>query len=63
MTAVRRRFAQESKSVLWREVIDTSKPITDVATAHGAGSEALRSWLGQYRKAHGDRNGTPLQRS
>ena len=62
MTAARRRFAQEFKSELCREVIGTSKPIKDGAIAHGVGSKAVRSWMGEYRKAHGDRNITPLQR-
>ena len=34
MTASRRRFAQEFKDELCREVISTSKPIKDVALAY-----------------------------
>jgi transposase len=37
MTAARRRFTQEFKDELCREVIDTSKPIKDVAIAYGVG--------------------------
>ena len=53
MTAARRRFTQEFKDELCREVINTSKPIKDVATAYGVGAETLRNWLGKYREANG----------
>ena len=45
MTASRKRFTQEFKDELCREVINTSKPIKDVATAYGVGPETLRNWL------------------
>ncbi len=53
MSATRRRFAQEFKDELCREVISTSKPIREVAEAYGVGPETLRSWLNKYREAHG----------
>ena len=53
MSASRRRFSQEFKDELCREVIDTSKPIKDVADAYGVGAESLRRWLIKYRQAHG----------
>ena len=53
MTATRKRFSQEFKDELCREVIDTSKPIKDVTTAYGVGPETLRNWLGKYREANG----------
>ncbi|TFC77118.1 IS3 family transposase, partial [Cryobacterium sp. TMS1-20-1] len=53
MTAARRRFTQEFKDELCREVITTSKPIKDVATAYGVGPETLRNWLNKYREANG----------
>jgi transposase-like protein len=34
-------------------VINTSKPIKDVATAYGVGPETLRNWLVKYREANG----------
>jgi transposase len=34
-------------------VIDTSKPIKDVAHAYGVGPETLRNWLIKYREANG----------
>ena len=40
MTASRKRFSQEFKDELCREVIHTSKPIKDVATADGVGPAA-----------------------
>jgi len=53
MSATRRRFAQEFKDELCREVISTSKPIKEVARAYGVGPETLRNWLHKYREAHG----------
>lgn len=53
MAASRRRFTQEFKDELCREVISTSKPIKDVATAYGVGPETLRNWLIKYREANG----------
>ncbi|MBG6215182.1 transposase, partial [Cryobacterium sp. CAN_C3] len=46
MTAPRRKFTQEFKDELCREVINTSKPIKDVA-------ETLRNWLNKHREANG----------
>ncbi len=53
MTASRRRFRQEFKDELCREVISTSKPIKEVALAYGVGPETLRNWLIKYREANG----------
>ena len=53
MAAARRRFTQEFKDELCREVINTSKPIKDVATTYGVGPETLRNWLNKYREANG----------
>ena len=53
MTASRKRFIQEFKDELCREVINTSKPVKDVAIAYGVGSETLRNWLVKYRGANG----------
>lgn len=53
MTASRRRFSQEFKNELCREVISTSKSIKDVAVAYGVGAETLRNWLHKYREANG----------
>jgi transposase len=53
MSVTRRRFVQEFKDELCREVISTSKPIKEVADAYGVGPETLRYWLQKYREAHG----------
>lgn len=53
MSATRRRFSQEFKDELCREVIETSKPIVEVAEAYGVGPESLRRWLISYREANG----------
>ena len=53
MTASRRWFSQEFKDELCREVISTSRPIKDVATAYGVGPETLRNWLIKFREANG----------
>ena len=50
---MRRRFTQEFKDELCREVIFTSKSINDVAVAYGVGPETLRNWLIKYREANG----------
>lgn len=53
MSVSRRRFTQEFKDELCREVISASKPIKDVAVAYGVGPETLRNWLNKYREANG----------
>jgi transposase len=52
MSASRRRFSQEFKDELCREVITTSKTIKAVATEYGVGTETLRNWLKKYREEH-----------
>jgi transposase len=52
MTASRRRFSQEFKDELCREVISTSKTIKAVAEEYGVGAETLRNWLKKYRATH-----------
>ena len=39
MSSTSRRFSQEFKDELCREVIDSSKPIKTVATEYGVGAE------------------------
>jgi transposase len=53
MSASRRRFTQEFKDDLAREVIDSSKPIVEVAKSYGVGAETLRRWVMKYRETHG----------
>ena len=53
MTTARRKFTQEFRDELCREVISTSKPIREVAESYGVGHETLRNWLIKYRDANG----------
>lgn len=50
MSATRRRFSQEFKDELCREVSDSSKT---VATEYGVGVQTLRNWLKKHDEAHG----------
>lgn len=59
MSSTRRRFSQEFKDELCREVIDSSKPIKSVATEYGVGAETLRNWLKKYRETHGGAEAEP----
>lgn len=52
MSVSRRKFSAEFKEELAREVIDSSRPVKDVATAYGVGAETLRRWVIKYREAH-----------
>ena len=52
MTAPRRKFTQKFKNELCREVINTSKPIKDVADAYGVGPETVRNWLIKHHPVH-----------
>lgn len=52
MSAPRRRFGQEFKDELCREVVSTSKTIKAVAEEYGVGAETLRNWLKKYRIRH-----------
>jgi transposase len=55
VSSSRRRFSQEFKDELTREVVDSSKPIVEVAKAYGVGPETLRRWVLKYREARGAR--------
>lgn len=57
MSTTCRRFCPEFKDELCCEVIDTSKPIKDVAEVYSVGAETLRRWLIKYRDAHGGTEG------
>ncbi|GAA5228805.1 hypothetical protein GCM10025778_33440 [Paeniglutamicibacter antarcticus] len=59
MSSTRRRFSQEFKDELCREVIDSSKPIKTVATDYGVGTETLRNWLKKYKEANGTAESEP----
>lgn len=53
MSRSRRSFSTEFKDELCREVIDSAKPISEVAKAYGVGDDSLRRWLAKYRDTHG----------
>lgn len=53
MSAPRRRFTQEFKDELVREVVETSESVRDVAEAYGVGTETLRRWVVKHREANG----------
>lgn len=53
MSRSRRSFSTEFKDELCREVIDSSKPVSEVAKAYGVGDDSLRRWLTKYRETHG----------
>ncbi len=50
---ITRGSPRSSRTSCADEVITTSKPIKDVATAYGVGPETLRNWLNKYREANG----------
>ncbi|WP_156520580.1 IS3 family transposase [Rhodococcus sp. EPR-157] len=60
MSRSRRSFSAEFKDELCREVIDSSKPISEVAKAYGVGDDSLRRWLAKYRDTHGSGEGSEL---
>lgn len=53
VTASRWRFTLAFRDELCREVISTSRPVKDVATAYGVSRETLGNWLIKYREANG----------
>ncbi|ORI14006.1 transposase [Rhodococcus sp. 1163] len=53
MSRSRRSFSAEFKDELCREVIELSKPISEVAKVYGVGDDSLRRWLSKYRDTHG----------
>ncbi|WP_425540509.1 transposase [Rhodococcus opacus] len=53
MSRSRRAFSTEFKDERCREVIDSSKPVAEVARAYGVGDGSLRRWLSMFRETHG----------
>lgn len=52
MSKNRRSFTPEYKEEAARLVIDTSRPIAEVAREIGVNEQTLRNWVSAYRKAH-----------
>ena len=52
MSKNRRSFTPEYKEEAAKMVIETSRPIAEVARAIGVNEQTLRNWVGAYRQAH-----------
>ncbi|EFC81329.1 transposase IS3/IS911 family protein [Parafrankia sp. EUN1f] len=52
MTQKRRKFSPEFKDEAVKMVIETSRPITDVARELGILEGTLGAWVATYRRAH-----------
>jgi transposase len=50
----RRKYSPEYKDEAVRMVIETSKPIAEVARGLGVNEGTLGNWVNQYRNAHSD---------
>ena len=58
MREKRRKFTPEFKSEAVRLVVDTSRPIAEVAREIGVHEGTLGNWVNQYRAEHaGDEQG------
>lgn len=47
-----RKFSPEFRNEAVRKVIDTSRPIAQVAREYGMNEGTLSNWVSQYRKEH-----------
>jgi transposase len=54
MARNRRKFSPEYKDEAVRMVIETSKPIAEVARGLGINEGTLGNWVNQYRNSHSD---------
>lgn len=54
MVANRARYSLEFKEALVRQVIETSRPIADVAAENGVVAQTLGNWVNAYRREHAD---------
>ena len=54
MREKRRKFTPEFKSEAVRLVVDTSRPIAEVAREIGVHEGTLGNWVNQYRAEHAD---------
>lgn len=52
MSKSRRNFTPEYKEEAAKLVIDTSRPVAEVAREIGVNEQTLRNWVNAYRKAH-----------
>lgn len=50
MPVPQNQFSQEFKNQVCLEVVNTSKPVVDVANTYGISSKTLSNWLTKYRR-------------
>lgn len=56
MTARRSKYSPEFREQAVRAVIDTSRPIADVARELGLVAQTLGNWVNDYRRDHAGKN-------
>lgn len=54
MSSKRRKFSPEYREQATKMVIETSRPIAQVARELGIGVQTLGNWVSAYRRAHAD---------
>lgn len=52
MSKNRRSFTPEYKEEAAKMVIETSRPVAEVARSIGVNEQTLRNWVSAYRRAH-----------
>jgi transposase len=55
-----RKYTPEFREEVARMVIDTSRPITEVAREYGIHDTTLGNWVREYREKHGEAVEAPL---
>jgi transposase-like protein len=54
------KFSPEFREEVARMVIDTSRPIADVAREYGINETTVGNWVRAYREKHGEAEEEPL---
>ncbi|WP_366942303.1 transposase, partial [Amycolatopsis sp.] len=54
VSSKRRRFSPECREQAAKMVIETSRPIAQVAREFGIGEQTLGDWVTKYRQDHAD---------
>ena len=54
MSKKRRAFTPEYKDEAARMVVESSRPVAQVARELGLNEQTLRNWVNAYREAHAD---------
>jgi len=55
-----RKYSSEFREEVVKLVIDTSRPITDVAREYGVHDTTLGNWVREYKEKHGGQAEEPL---